>query len=245
MKLNTLTSYNTSFGYCAELGPVAFIGIINLSFTWKDGYFVYNIQEYGSPFEEKEYYFKAYTKEEAATVVNYTVYGFSGIEEIAKFATISKLAYVFDSRYKAKTSRNSKVYDMDCKLKGKYSYNEAKLLSTGTIRDKEWFCGEDKPIVFARLEDGRNIGIINMWPEFKDKVLGFRDVWEYEEVEPKIQKISFLSKEKACKIKDYELYIYCHNHSYKKFNVEKYDRTFDSRFNFHLPDGRDYRLIEH
>ena len=29
----------------------------------------------------------------------------------------------------------------------------------------------------------------------------------------------------------------------EKYQVEKYDRTLDKRFNFKLPDWRDYRLI--
>lgn len=36
---------------------------------------------------------------------------------------------------------------MDCKLKGIYTYNEAKLLSTGTLKEKDGYSGEDHPIV--------------------------------------------------------------------------------------------------
>ena len=30
-----------------------------------------------------------------------------------------------------------------------------------------------------------------------------------------------------------------------KYQIERYDRTLDKRFKFQLPDGNDYRLIEH
>jgi hypothetical protein len=137
---------------------------------------------------------------------------------------------------------------MDCKLKGVYSYNEAKLLATGTLKEKDGFSGEDHPIVFATVENGQHVGIINMWPSQVDKVHGFRDVWEYGAEEPEIQTISFLTKEEASKINDFMLYVYNYASSGKgrdKYQIERYDRTLDKRFKFQLPDGSDYRLIEH
>ena len=92
---------------------------------------------------------------------------------------------------------------MDCELKGLYSYKEAKILSTGTLKEKDGYSGEEHPIVFAVVGSGMPIGIINMWPSEVDLVRGFRDVWEYGAEEPEIQTIKFLNKEEASKIKDF------------------------------------------
>ena len=35
------------------------------------------------------------------------------------------------------------------------------------------------------------------------------------------------------------------NNRKNKYEIERYDRTLDKRFKFQLPDGSDYRLIEH
>jgi hypothetical protein len=248
MRLNALTTYSAGFGFCSELGPIAFIGIPNPVCAQRSGYFQYKVHAYGTPFDESEYYFKAYTDEEAKNIGNYTVYGMDGISEVAAVTPISQISYVYDSRYKAKESNNPRVFDMDCKLKGVYSYNEAKLLATGTLKEKDGFSGEDHPIVFATVENGQHVGIINMWPSQVDKVHGFRDVWEYGTEEPEIQTISFLTKEEASKINDFMLYVYNYASSGKgrdKYQIERYDRTLDKRFKFQLPDGSDYRLIEH
>ena len=64
----------------------------------------------------------------------------------------------------------------------------------------------------------------------------------------KFKQLVFLTDDEACKIKDFILYVYNYSSSgigREKYQVEKYDRTLDKRFNFKLPDGRDYRLIEH
>ena len=82
----------------------------------------------------------------------------------------------------------------------------------------------------------------------KQNVCGFRDVWEYGAEEPEIQTIKFLNKEEASKIKDFILYVYNYSSSgigKNKYEIERYDRTLDKRFKFQLPDGGDYRLIEH
>lgn len=77
VKLNALTTYNAGFGFCSELGPVAFIGIPNRVCAQRSGYFKYKVNEYGTPFgQNDECYFKAYTDEEAKSIGNYTVYGF-------------------------------------------------------------------------------------------------------------------------------------------------------------------------
>ena len=248
MKLNALTTYSAGFGFCSELGPIAFIGIPNPDCAQRSGYFRYKVRVYGTPFDESEYYFKAFSKEEAKNIKNYTVYGLDGLRKVAAVAPISQMDRFFDSRYKAKEAQNTRVFDMDCKLKGIYTYNEAKLLSTGTLKEKDGYSGEDHPIVFAIIGNDKHVGIINMWDYDKDLACGFRDVWEYGAEEPETQTIRFLNKEEASKIKDFTLYVYNYASSgigRDKYQIEKYDRTLDKRFNFHLPDGRDYRLIEH
>lgn len=158
------------------------------------------------------------------------------------------MAYVYDSRFKVKKSEKPRVFDMDCELKGLYSYKEAKILSTGTLKEKDGYSGEEHPIVFAVVGSGMPIGIINLWPSEVDLVRGFRDVWEYGAEEPKVQTIKFLNKEEASKIKDFILYVYNYSSSgigKNKYEIERYDRTLDKRFKFQLPDGGDYRLIEH
>lgn len=198
--------------------------------------------------QQSEYYFKAYTDEEAKNIGNYTVYGLCGLKEVAAVAPISQMAYVYDSRFKVKKSEKPRVFDMDCELKGLYSYKEAKILSTGTLKEKDGYSGEEHPIVFAVVGSGMPIGIINLWPSEVDLVRGFRDVWEYGAEEPEIQTIKFLNKEEASKIKDFILYVYNYSSSgigKNKYEIERYDRTLDKRFKFQLPDGGDYRLIEH
>lgn len=205
VKLNALTTYSAGFGFCSELGPIAFIGIPNPVCAQGSGYFEYKVHAYGTPFDESEYYFKAYTEEEAKNIGNYTVYGLDGLREVASVAPISQMSYVYDSRFKAKEAKNPRVFDMDCKLKGVYSYNEAKLLSTGTLKEKDGYSGEEHPIVFAIVGNGQHVGIINMWPSQTELVRGFRDVWEYGAEEPETQTISFLTKEEASKVKDFTL----------------------------------------
>lgn len=248
IKLNELTTYSCGFGYCEELGPVAFIGIPNPVCAKRSGYFYYKVSAYGLPFDYKSnYYFDAYTDEEAKYVKNYTVYGLDGVEEVSKFAPIKLLNSVYDSRHKAKKIDRPRILDMDCKLQGIYSYKEARILATGSIEEKDGYCGEEHPIVFAKVGESY-VGIISMWEDNINLVRGFRDVWEYGECEPQTKEITFLSKEEASKIKGYTLYVYEYSSAGKereKYKIAKYDRTLDNRFNFILPDGSDYRLIEH
>ena len=248
VKLNSLTTYSAGFGFCSELGPIAFIGIPNPAYTQKSGYFQYRVQAYGIPLDQSEYYFKVYTDEEAKNIGNYTVYGLCGLKEVAAVAPISQMVFVYDSRFKAKTSEKPRIFDMDCELKGLYSYDEAKILSTGTLKEKDSYSGEEHPIVFAIVGNGMPVGIINMWPSERDLVRGFRDVWEYGAEEPKIQTIKFLNEEEAAKIEEFILYVYNYSSSgigRDKYEIERYDRTLDKRFKFQLSDGSDYRLIEH
>ncbi len=246
--LNELTTYSCGFGYCKELGPIAFIGIPNPIKAKRSGYFEYNVSDYGRPSCRDEYYFNSYTDEEAKNIRNYTVYGLDGIEEVAKEAPIKDLNYIYDTRYKAKEIKEPRILDMDCKLQGEYTYNEAKILATGSLKQKEGYCGEEHPIVFATVDGNYNVGIINMWEDDIGFVRGFRDVFEYGMEEPKTQKIEFLSEKEAKDIDKFILYVYnyaCSGIGKNKYEVEKHDRTLDGRFNFLQPDGSDYRLIEH
>lgn len=250
VKLNALTTYcGAGFGFCLELGPIAFIGIPNPAYVQKSGYFKYKVHAYGTPFDEQsEYYFKAYTEKEAKNIGNYIVYGLEGLKNVAAVAPISQMSYVYDSRFKAKRAEKPKIFDMDCELKGIYSYKEAKILSTGTLKEKDGYSGEEQPIVFAIVGNGMPVGIINMWPSEIELVRGFRDVWEYGAEEPKVQTIKFLNKEEASKIQDFILYVYNYSSSgigRDKYEIERYDRTLDKRFKFQFADGSDYRLIEH
>ena len=107
---------------------------------------------------------------------------------------------------------------------------------------------KDHPIVFAEVEGGQHVGIINMWECDIKLVRGFRDVWEYGADQPEVKQIRFLEKDEAMNINDYTLYVYsysCAGLGRVKYPIEKCDRTLDPRFNFHLPDGTDYRLVEH
>lgn len=135
---------------------------------------------------------------------------------------------------------------MDCKLKRKYTYNEARTLALSNMDKKYSFSTDEYPIVFATIENNYYIGIINIFPSETELALGFKDVWEYGFVEPKIQNIKFLSDKEAKQIKEFDLYIYeyaCPENSEEQYYIEKYDRTLDSRFKFQLPNGIDYRLI--
>ena len=246
--LNKLTGgYTCGFGFCKEIGPVAFIGVCNPHFCTTSGYFEYNVHEYGTSKDEREYYFTVYSDEDAKKVCNYTVYGFFGLEAVATKAPISKMLYIYDSRYKCKKTygrnKDKKIIEMDLKLSGTYSFYEARLLATGTTKDKKCFSGGEHPIQFAVVDDNKYVGIINLWEHEDD--FQFRDVWEYGCDEPELQKIRFLSKEEAKKIDNFSLYVYVCPYSLKtkKYPIEKRDRTFDRRFKFQLSDGTDYRLV--
>ena len=245
--LNNLTGYHCGFGFCKEIGPVAFIGVVNPHFCTTSGYFEYNVHEYGTSKDESEYYFEVYPDEDAKNIGNYTVYGFYGLEAVATKAPIAKMQYIYDSRYKCKKdmghNKDKTIIEMDLKLSGTYSFYDARLLATGTTKDKDGFTGEEHPIQFAVVGGNQYVGIINLWEHEND--FKFRDVWEYGCDEPKLQEIRFLSKEEAEKIDNFSLYVYICPYSLKtkKYPIEKKDRTFDRRFKFQLPNGTDYRLV--
>lgn len=244
--LNDLTGWHCTFGYCEEMGPVAFIGMFSVYFCTRSGYFEYNIHEYGTSRDESTYYFKVYSRDDAKKVKKFTVYGGLGLEEVARKVPIEKMQYNFDKRYTCKKDMDNnpdkKIIEMDLKLLGTYNFFEARLLATGTTEDKIRFTGEEHPIQFAIVNEEMYVGIINLW-EYDDS-FQFRDVWEYGCEEPKIQKIRFLSDEEAKNIKNFSLYVYICPYSLKTkvYPIEKMDRTFNPKFKFQLPDGTDYRL---
>lgn len=254
-KLNELTTYSCGYGYCNDLGPVAFIGIPNETCAHeKKGDFHYKVQYYGSSADtemECVAKYEAYPLEAAKKIGNYTVYGLGGLEEVAKVTKIAELNKIYDSRYKAKEVWTPRVFCMDAKVKGRFDYISAKILATGSLEEQDGYGGEDRPIAFGILENGKHVGLIGVWKgEANSKMfLGFKDVWEYNCPEPKVQKIQFIDEIEAKRYSDYSLYVYRYDcagiHNRDKYQIEKYDRTLDKRFNFHLSDGTDYRLIPH
>lgn len=237
------------FGYCKELGNIAFIGIINSHYCTRSGYFKYNVHAYGTSPDERTLHFELYSDEEARQTTDYTVYGMEGAKEVSAKAPIAQILYFNDSRYNQKISGfheqpDKTLLDMDLKLSGTYTFDEARLLATGTTEDKTCFSGENHPIQFAVVDDNMYIGIINYEVKPREN-LQFRDVWEYGCDEPPLQKIRFLSKEEAQKVNKFTLYVYIYPYSLttKDYPIEKQDRTLDSRFDFRLPDGRDIRFI--
>ncbi len=242
--LNALTGEHCTFGFCHEIGPVAFIG--HFASCLESGYFKYHVHEYGKYPNGREGYFKVYSDEEAKNISNYTVYGSRGAESVATMAPIAKVTYVYDSRYKSKElwtrDKKDKVLAMDLKLSGKYSFDEAKQLATNSEFDRKSSGGDCYPVQFAIVDGNEYVGIINL-SEYDDEY-EFRGVWEYGCDRPNTQKLHFLSIEEAKKINEFSLYVYLYPYRLKmdKFSIEKKDRTFDPRFNFRQSNSTDYRL---
>lgn len=75
-----------TFGYCQEIGNIAFIGIINSTCCTKFGSFkCYKT----SP--ERTLGFKLYSDEEAKQITDYTVYGLEGAQAISAKMPIEKI----------------------------------------------------------------------------------------------------------------------------------------------------------
>ena len=81
------------------MGPVAFIGVPNSKCVQTSGYFMHEVQAYGQPINEEQYYFSQYTDEEAKQVSNYTVYGLGNPRILRGAAPIEKVKYFYDYRY--------------------------------------------------------------------------------------------------------------------------------------------------
>lgn len=245
MELNKLTGYSAGFGFCKELGPVAFIGVPNPKCVQDSGYFYYEVQTYGQSINDSMYYFNQYSDEESRQIGNYTVYGMGNPRILQNKAPIEKLSYLYDYRYMYRDYMNRVQYDilpMEIKLGGTYSFYDARLFATGTKSDTPVFGGENVPIQFAIVGENQPVGIIGLWKHF-DNVM-FRDVWGYGENEPESQPIRFLTDEEAKNIRNFKLYYFVPSHSYgkKQYITEKIDRTLSQGFDFIMEDGTDYRL---
>ena len=249
IKLNKITGYSAGFGYCKELGPIAFIGVPNPECVQNSGYFFYDVQEYGDSFKREKYYFEQLNDKTAKLISNYTVYGMGDPRIFKNIVPIKKLDLYQDYRYKRKCEFNdcfiSDVLDMDIKLGGTYSFYEARQFAYGSTEEFKGASGEDVPIQFAIVGNNEPVGILGLWKHYNNSM--FRDVWGSNEDEPKEKPIRFLKDEEASKIDNFKLYYFTPTHSYgeKQYIVEKKDRMFDKDFNFTMSDGTDYRLLNH
>lgn len=245
MELNNLTGYYASFGFCKEIGPVAFIGIPNPNCTKNSGYFHCDIHEYGKPLSNEEYYFECYNDEIAKRIGNYTVYGMRDPRELNNAAPIDKVSYIYDYRYEIKDYIEENcvhgVLRMDAKLKGTYNFYEARMIAYGSLKKPEGYSGNQVPLQFA-IVNGEPIGILNLWSHQEGKQ--FRDVWGVNEQEPAELPIHFISDEEAKKMNNFKLYFFKLNFSFRpdNYKIEKVDRTLEKDFNFIMEDGTDYRL---
>lgn len=247
MELNALTGGCTGFGYCKELGPVAFIGNNNPACVQKDGYFRHEVQAFGEKINDEEYYFKQYSDNDAKNISNYTVFGFKELKELNGVAPFEKIHYFDDWRFKSRYKTSSgnitgNVLSMAVKLRGTYSFEEAKKIAFGSTREPEGYSGEDVPIKFALVEEKYPVGIMNLWVGRDDML--FKDVWGPNEEEPKLERLRFLDDYGARNVRNYVLYYFLPTHSYgnRAVNVEKMDRTMYGGYDFVMPDGTDYRL---
>ena len=256
VKLNEMTGYNASFGFCKEIGPVAIIGIPNPDCTKDSGYLRYKIHGYGEPcHDDEEYYYEAcQNDEDAKGIGNYTVYGLSskGFENANRFegvAPLEEMVYFEDYRYKCKDESelgrdtfHRGVLRMEAKLAGKYSFEEARIKCYGSTKKPEGYSGKQIPLQFAIVNGNKPVAIMNMWHQYEGAK--FEDVWEYGENEPEELSIRFLSDEEAKNIKEYEMYFFRFPFDFhrEEYDLEKINRTFDRHFDFTMEDGSDYRL---
>ena len=74
------------FGYCKEIGNIAFIGIINSNSCTNSGSF-----EFSKTSPENTLHFKLYSKEEAKQATDYTVYGLEGARAVSANTPIEKI----------------------------------------------------------------------------------------------------------------------------------------------------------
>lgn len=243
-KLNELTTYCASYGYCSGKGPVAIIGIPNQNADWE---YFREVSAYGEINTYEKVRFQKYSEEDAKYICNYTVYGLEGIEQIANLVKFNKINSAYDSRHSDVKSHNVRVLKMKCELEGKYTFEQVE-----TLAQNQQCWAVDIAMAYATLENGRHIAIMSFWYNRKDEVLGFRDVWESGKTQPPIQKITFMTDEEAAKINDFCIYLYDYNFVYKHLctttkvpHIAKIDRTFVPGFDFYdTPDGKDVRLSE-
>lgn len=248
MELNKMTGYSAGFGFCKELGPVAFIGVPNPNCVQKSGYFYHQVQTYGQSINEEEYYFEQLSEDDAKQIINYTVYGMGDPRILENKAPVEKVCYFYDYRHQRKDEFkegfSSDVLEMDIKLGGTYSFYEARKFAYGSTGEFTGSSGENVPIQFAIVGDNQPVGILGLWKHYDISM--FRDVWGTNEDEPEPQPIRFISDDEAKNIDGFKLYYFQTTHSFgkKQYVVEKKDRTFDRGFDFTMSDGTDYRLQE-
>lgn len=167
MELNDLTGYSAGFGFCKELGPVAFIGVPNPNCVQNSGYFYHQVQAYGQPINEEEYYFEQLSEDDAKQIGNYTVYGMGDPRILDNKAPVEKIHYFYDYRYKSKKERGGKlltdVLSMDIKLGGTYSFYESRYFAYGSKGEFNGASGEDVPIQFAIVGENQPVGILRLW----------------------------------------------------------------------------------
>ena len=248
IELNKKTGYSAGFGFCKELGPVAFIGVPNPCCVQSSGYFDYDVQEYGDSLKNDQYYFEQYSDKDARKIGNYTVYGMGDPRIFENTVPVKKLNFFMDYCYQRKDEFkegfNSDILEMDIKLGGTYGFYEARKFAYGSTGEFTGASGEDVPIQFAVVGDNQPVGILGLWKHYDNSM--FRDVWGNNEDEPESQPIRFISDDEAKKINQFKLYYFKPTHSFgkKQYTVEKKDRMFDRDFNFRMSDGTDYRLQE-
>lgn len=246
IELNNLTGYSAGFGYCEELGPVAFIGVPNKNCVQKSGYFCSEVHAYGQSLNDNEYYFKQYNDEDAKKIGNYTVYGMGDPRILQNKAPIEKLNHFYDYRYRCKDEYSndfqSDVLSMEIKLGGTYSFYDARKFAYGSKGNFESATGEDVPIQFAIVGENQPVGIMGLWKHYDNAT--FKDVWGFGEEEPENQPLRFIDDDEAKKIQNFKLYYFVPTHSFgrKKFITEKIDRTLCQNFDFYMDDATDYRL---
>lgn len=243
LKLNELTDGNVSFGFCKDLGNVAFIGIIDDKNINDSGIFRYNVPVYGKPVNNDKCFFDHYYDFEARKHNNYIVYGYGDPRMLQGKAPIFKVNYFYDYRYLSKNefSKNfdSSVLDMEVKLIGKYSYDGAKRIACVTIDCLKNTSSEVAPIQFGLVDGIEPVAIIGLLNCYDNA--SFRDVWGKGESEPSNQSITFLSESEAKKIDNFKLYYFKPVQFFNKNLIEKVDRYLDDNFNFNI-EGTDYRL---
>ena len=246
MELNNMTGYNASFGFCKEIGPVAFIGIPSQEYTELSGYFKYNVHGYGEKEDLSEYYFEHYSDEDAKKVGNYTVYGMMDPRVLEDKVPLDDLHYMYDYRYKCKEESEEYfhrgVLRMDAKIKGTFSSDEAKIFAYGSKNKPYGYSYGKVPIQFAIVGDNQPVGILNMMRKYDGSK--FSDVQgKYDEVPPELP-IRFISEEEAKEYSDFKLYWFRLPHFFNinDNRIEKVDRTLEKGYNFVMEDGTDYRL---
>ncbi len=237
-KFNELTTYSAIYGYCPTKGHIAIIGI---PYQEKDWDSFIDVRAYGRMSSSEQLEFRKYSIEDAKKIMNYTVYGIKGIEELANNVRFDKIYAYYDSRYREVNSHEQRVLKMKVKLKGKYTFEKVKKL----VHDQQCWA-VDRGMAYATLENGEHVAIMSFWYKKKDEATGFRDVWESGKAEPQVQKITFMTDEEAAEIRDFSIYLYDYIRYYKpkrEPQISKIDRTLVPGYDFYdTPDGKDFRL---